>query len=115
MKSSEKSLQECIQNCQKCHTICLETLHHCTQKGGEHVTPDHLSMLLDCAQICETSADFMLRHSQFHSQTCEVCAEVCERCAEDCERFSGDSQMKACADICRRCAESCQELAGAKL
>jgi hypothetical protein len=31
-------------------------------------------LLLDCAEICQTAANFMLRNSELHSRTCAVCA-----------------------------------------
>ena len=96
-----------------CHDMCLTTLSHCLQEGGKHAQADHITLLLDCAEICQTSADFILRNSDFHARTCGVCAEVCEHCAEDCERLAnGDPIMRDCAHICRRCAESCREVAG---
>jgi hypothetical protein len=67
--------------------------------------------LLDCAEICQTSANFMLRGSELHSRTCWACAEICERCARDCERLSDDAYMRACAEACRRCANSCKHMA----
>jgi hypothetical protein len=105
-------MRNCIQNCQRCHSVCLETVMHCLRMGGEHAKPGHIRLLLDCAEICETSANFMLRTSDLHHLTCGVCAEVCTRCAEDCERFVDDIMMQACAQACRHCAESCQEMAG---
>lgn len=106
-------MARCIENCQACHGICLETAMHCLGMGGEHAAADHIRLLLDCADICQTSADFMLRGSPLHARTCGVCAEVCERCATDCERFGDDASMKACAELCRRCAESCRRMASA--
>jgi hypothetical protein len=103
--------QACIQNCQDCHRICLETVQHCLQMGGPHAEAAHIQTLLDCSEICATSANFMMRSSAFHRRTCGVCAEACERCAEDCERYGDDSKMKACVEICRRCAASCQQMA----
>ncbi|EKF05825.1 hypothetical protein FDUTEX481_00684 [Tolypothrix sp. PCC 7601] len=102
-----------------CHSICLNTVTYCLQKGGNHAEQAHIRLLLDCAEICETSANFMLRTSQLHAHTCGVCAEVCQRCAENCvdaqrladrHRMGNDAQMKACADMCRRCAESCRQM-----
>ncbi len=104
-------MEQCVENCLECHRICERTAVHCTQMGGKHVEPTHLRLLRDCAQICITSADFMLRESDVHPQICGVCAEVCARCAESCEQFGDDAQMKECAEICRRCAESCQQMA----
>jgi hypothetical protein len=103
-------MQHCIDICQECHSVCLETVIHCLQMGGEHAEPNHIRLLLDCAEICQTSANFMLRGSDLHGLTCATCAEVCDRCAEDCERFD-DAQMKRCAETCHRCAESCREMA----
>lgn len=81
---------------------------HCLQLGGKHVEPAHLQLMADCAQICRTSADFMLRGSPRHALTCRACAEICEACADDCERI-GD--MADCVQACRRCAEACREMA----
>lgn len=105
-------MRECIANCSDCHNICLETAVHCLAMGGEHAAPYHQTVLLDCAQICATSADFMLRGSDLHARTCGVCAEACERCAAECERLAdGDATMRRCAETCRRCAESCRRMA----
>jgi len=107
---SEEMLQ-CLKNCQECHSVCLITVAHCLGMGGEHAERDHIRLMLDCAQICQTSADFMLRGSGLHARTCAVCAEVCALCAEDCSRFPEDRQMKACVEACRVCAASCRRMA----
>jgi hypothetical protein len=113
-RNHDATMQECIDNCTACHQSCLALVPHCLGMGGEHASPDHIRLLLDCANICATSADFMLRGSPFHNRTCGVCAEVCQRCAEDCERIANSDQMMLeCAEICRRCAESCRAMAAA--
>jgi hypothetical protein len=106
-----EQMQSCIQECLDCHRVCLETITHCLEKGGRHAEPDHIRLLMDCAEICQTSANFMLRGSDLHPMTCEVCAEVCAECADDCERFEGDAQMQNCAAACRSCSEMCQTMA----
>lgn len=109
-------MQQCIRDCLDCHSICLETVTHCMQMGGKHTEPMHIRTLLDCADICQTSADFMLRGSTFHGQTCAVCAEVCERCARSCESIApSDEVMRRCAETCRRCAASCRRMAHATI
>ena len=105
-------LATCIAACSDCHDVCAATVQHCLTMGGEHASAEHIRTLLDCAQACETSRDFMLRASDLHPKTCGVCADACERCAESCEALGGE-EMKRCAEICRRCAESCREMAGA--
>lgn len=105
-------MQQCIQNCLDCHRACVETSIHCLGMVGEHASLDHQRLLADCAQICVTSADFMIRGSTFHKRTCGVCAEICEACAQECDRMAkGDQQMTRCAEMCRKCAESCRQMA----
>jgi hypothetical protein len=101
----------CIQNCLDCHRACVQTLTYCLQEGGEHAEADHVRLMLDCAQICQTAADFMLRGSALHAHVCGACAEVCQACADDCGRTASDLRMKACADTCRHCADSCRDMA----
>lgn len=101
-----------IQTMHNCHTICLETVNYCLTKGGEHANPDHIKLLLDCSEICQTAGNFMTRQSPLHTETCRVCAEICDRCAESCEQMGDDEQMRRCAETCRRCAEACREMAG---
>lgn len=103
-------MQRCIEDCQSCHDVCLETINHCLEMGGKHAEQPHIRLLADCAQICAVSADYMVRGSDLHGYTCATCAAVCERCAQDCERFDDDF-MKRCADVCRRCADSCRKMA----
>jgi len=69
-------------------------------------------LLLDCAEICSVSADFMIRGSELHAHTCQACAAICDRCADECDKLGQEPHLAACAEICRRCAESCREMAG---
>jgi hypothetical protein len=65
----------------------------------------------DCVQICQTSADFMVRKSPLHRYTCKACAEVCQRCADDCSKMAGDDEtMRRCAEMCQMCAASCRQM-----
>ena len=104
-------MQACIDECQSCGATCLEAVTYCLQQGGRHAEPEHVRLLLDCVDICETSARFMLRGSDLHGRTCGVCADVCERCAASCEAFGDDEMMKACAEACRGCSASCRAMA----
>jgi hypothetical protein len=108
---SSKKMRDCADTCQECRAVCLETIAYCLEKGGKHAAAGHIRLLLDCAEICATSAGFLLRGSDLHGRTCAVCAEVCEACARSCESMGDDAQMKRCAEVCRRCAQSCRSMA----
>lgn len=112
--SMEDQMKKCIENCTKCAIFCEHMTQHCLKKGGEHADPDHIRLLQDCADICNTSARFMSRDSNLHFRTCEVCSEVCSACADDCDRLDDDEMMKKCAEICRDCASSCQQMAASR-
>lgn len=109
MHHMSAEMQQCIENCQKCHAICLSmSSNHCLEVGGAHVAPDHFRLMMDCAQICATSADFMLRGSKHHPHVCAECADICEDCAKSCEQLDG---MEECVKACRACVESCSAMA----
>jgi hypothetical protein len=106
------SLQHCIDSCTNCHQVCTATLKELLADADGSPDPLQVAILIDCAEICSLSADYMLRGSELHRSVCEVCAEVCVACAEECERADGaPSKLLDCAAVCRSCAESCNEMA----
>jgi hypothetical protein len=79
--------------------------------GGVHAEAEHIKIMQDCAQICATSVEFMIRESNFHNLTCAVCAEICISCAESCDSLTTEKEMmQECIDSCRKCAASCEEM-----
>ena len=103
------AMQAAIKACLDCHSMCLQTaMNYCLEKGGRHVGAAHLRLMLNCAELCQTSANFMLSNSPLHGRVCGACAEVCEACARSCEDI-GD--MRECREECLRCAKSCRSMA----
>ncbi len=106
---TEYNMQACIQACNHCHQVCPQTsMNHCLNMGENHVDADHFRLMMSCAEICQTSANFQLINSHFHLRLCELCAQVCEACAVDCETIGG---MDDCIAACKACAESCRQMA----
>jgi len=103
-------MRQCIDECLDCHATCEATFTYCMAREGTHADRTRMLILLDCAEICSTSAGFLLRGSERHHQTCETCANVCQQCADWCERLALDPVMKQCAATCRQCAKSCEEM-----
>jgi hypothetical protein len=103
-------MQQCVDDCLRCYQTCLhEAMTHCLETGGKHVEPTHFRLMLNCAELCRTAADFMLSDSPLHGRVCAACAEVCDACARSCEQV-GD--MNDCVSACRNCADSCRRMAG---
>lgn len=107
-QAMDSAMRECIDTCQACHDTCLEmAMSHCLAIGGAHVEAEHMRLMMNCAEICQTAANFMLSQSPLHTAVCAVCAEVCNACAISCEKVGN---MDQCVEECRRCAQSCQEM-----
>ena len=103
-------MNACIQACHECHSVCLrETTQHCLQMGGKHAQPEHIQIMLSCAEICQSCATIMLIGSALHVEVCATCARICEACAQSCEQVG---EMDECVKACRQCAKSCQQMAG---
>lgn len=106
--TANPATESCIEACLRCHQICWQmATTHCLSLGGQHVEEKHLKLMLNCAELCQTAANFMLSESEHHQLLCGVCAEVCEACADSCEDV-GD--MDECVQACRRCAQECQSM-----
>ena len=102
-------MNRCIEACLECYKTCLGTaMNHCLETGGKHTEPKHFRLMMACAEICRTSAHFMLISSPHHRHTCGECAEICAECANDCERIGG---MDECVAACRTCTASCRAMA----
>ncbi|MGZ5050099.1 MAG: four-helix bundle copper-binding protein [Methylobacter sp.] len=109
---AEHSMQACIEACTHCAQVCLQTaMNYCLNTGGKHVEAEHFRIMMSCAEICQTSANFQLGNSPFSNSLCAVCAEVCQACAQDCQQIGN---MDECVEACQRCADSCRQMAGAQ-
>lgn len=115
MSAITMTREGCIEVCLKSHRVCIETARYCTEMGGSHVTAAHMALLLDCAEMCQTTANSLLRFSPQHGVICGACAQLCEACAEDCEAIAGDDRMARCAATCRDCAQDCRGMVNMKL
>ncbi|NKF32416.1 four-helix bundle copper-binding protein, partial [Pseudomonas sp. BGM005] len=76
MHEMDPTMQKCIDDCLRCYGVCLRTaMSHCLEAGGKHTEPAHFRLMMACAEICRTSAHFMLIGTDHHKHTCRECAE----------------------------------------
>lgn len=109
-KELPNDVKDCITACWDCRAHIQNVFFtHCLEKGGNHVAPEHVKIMVDCMEICQTAADFMTRNSTVYASVCAACAEICYHCADSCEEID-DEEMIACAQLCRECAEMCDDL-----
>lgn len=105
-------MQNCIDNCNKCAKICLETLTYCLKQGGKHAEEKHIQSLLSCIEACKLSENYMLRQSNLHMEACKLCAKACQECLATCKAIDAkDEQMNKCIEQCNICMETCKKMA----
>ncbi|UXI68954.1 ferredoxin [Tahibacter amnicola] len=105
---STRDAARCIQDCLTCFRTCLAAaMNFCLEAGGRHIAPVHIRLMTGCADVCRTTAAYLLSSTPFYEELCRACAAVCEACAADCDSVG---KMDDCAEACRRCAESCRQM-----
>ena len=81
--SLSASVQSCIQECLRCYQACQSNAAGmCLEQGGAHVEPEHMRLMLSCAEVCRTAAAVMLNQSPQHPVVCRACAELCSACSQ---------------------------------
>jgi hypothetical protein len=70
--------------------------------GGKHVEPKHFRLMMDCATICEASANLQLGGSPFSARLCALCADVCHACALSCRELTAWRNAPAPAKRARK-------------
>ena len=99
--------ESCIDSCWRSHVICIQTERYCVEKGASQAV---VALLGDCAEMCQKTANSLLRRSSQHAVVCVACALMCDACTTSCETFTDDERMLACARTCRACAEHCRDM-----
>ena len=109
LSSMAAAMRACIDECQKCHTVCLTTAAELSHDPARlRSSPAQILAMLDAAQICATTADFMVRGSAHHAEMCRLCADICEACIRACKGMPG---METCVAACVSCAKRCRTMA----
>jgi len=108
--SATDKMQSCIDACQKCTQACYECFSVSLNEPDLHMRKTYVSMLIECAMMCQISAATMSMSGKFSKEHCALCAEICEKCALECDIFK-NSHCQKCVEVCRICAEECKKMA----
>ena len=84
---------------------CNAAFAYCTQQD-EIEDPELLACMVDCVDLCTTTASFIVRGSEHADDLREVCAELAKCVEESCEEYGDDEVLTACADACRGAYEA---------
>lgn len=108
--NKENGMQPCIDACTKCAQACYECFEACLNELDLNKRKNCVSILVECAMMCQMSVATMSMNGQFSKEHCQVCAALCDKCSQECAMFQDDHCQK-CADICRTCAGECRKMA----
>ncbi|WP_433319883.1 four-helix bundle copper-binding protein [Micromonospora chersina] len=102
------ALRSCAQACTACADACLSEdmvaeLTKCIRTN------------LDCADVCDTTARVLSRHTGYDANVSrsllEACATACKSCGDECAAHAGmHEHCRVCADSCRACEKACRDL-----
>src|SRR5690625_1931288 len=105
------ALVACSQACTACADACLsedmaDELRKCIRTN------------LDCADMCDTTARVLSRHTGYDANLTrailQVCIQACRSCGDECEAHAGHHEhCRICAEACRACEQACTELLAA--
>ncbi len=105
------NMEEAIQSALDCYRVVQSCLQHCLALGGKYAQVEHVSLMMECAEITRLAAQFMIATSDFTHDLCGVCARVCEACFESCHDIDPDDpQLNTCMVACRKCADYCRSI-----
>jgi hypothetical protein len=99
-----QATMQCAQSCTACADACLseqqvDQLRKCNRTD------------LDCADICETTARVLSRHTGHDANITRTQLEACNSCGDQCAQHANmHEHCRICAKECHRCAEACQLL-----
>ncbi|MET7391233.1 four-helix bundle copper-binding protein [Streptomyces sp. NPDC005529] len=114
MNAMSQQMQDCVEACLSCHSMCEETMSSCMNMGGQ-AQMQVMRTLMDCSEATRMCADMMMRRSPMSAEMCAMCAKACDMCAQSCMSMPDDPQMMRCAEACRHCADMCRAMAGATM
>jgi len=105
-------VRSCVEATSACYTACTETLTYSLDVGADLSEPQHLRLLIDCCEVCQTAQNILLRASELSMMLAAVCVEACEKVADHCRQLdASDEQLAACAEVCDHTADCCRQLA----
>lgn len=105
------NMEEAIKNSLECFRVTSNCLQHNLSIGGRHSEKKHISLMKECAELCQLSASFMIESSDFANDICGVCARVCDASADSCADIdSEDAMMRLTITALRKCADSCRNM-----
>jgi len=112
---SATDLRAAFLACLRAHQACEEAVAQALRTDESGGVDERVGALLDCADVCRTTARYIRYGSPLLRGTAGVAAELCTRAAEACAAAAAVPAMAAYAEACRRAAACCRRVADVPL
>ncbi len=111
MFGGELEANKCIAALQKCHAVCMRTLSYSgNQIEREYHTHEELrKSMLDCAEMCQAAANFLIRDSDHYLRICREASEICKDLASISKVID---RMEGVISKCNECIHACRVIVG---
>lgn len=118
INADRQLLADCAAACAECGQACTACADACLSEDMVGELRKCIRTNLDCADICETTARVVSRHTGYDANltraVLQACAQACKSCADECEQHADQHEhCRVCAEACRRCEEACNRLLAA--
>ena len=111
-------LQACIEACVECAQVCTACADACLSEKMVADLAKCIRTNLDCADICDTTARVLSRHTGYDAHitraVLDACAQACQSCGDVCaEHSTMHEHCRICAESCRNCEQASRDLISA--
>ena len=108
LASAIEAIVECSQACTACADACLSEDAIADLRKCVRTT-------MDCADVCDTTARVLSRHTGYDANISrvllEACIAACKACGDECgQHASMHEHCRVCGEACRACEAACQDL-----
>ena len=80
---------------------CNAAFRYCSTEASEVDDLEDLLCLVDCAEVCATTAALVTRHGQHAMALRGLCLRQCRDAAETCGKYANDEVLATCAQVLR--------------
>lgn len=93
--------------CQDGQYHCDLLIDYCLRKGGAWSKLDKISILRDCSDICQMSANLVGRDSKFAKKACALCSAACNDVKAAMADLPEDQYVENCLKSVHECGTQC--------
>jgi hypothetical protein len=104
-KPAANDLRAAFLACLRAHEACEAAVAHALRADGGERVNDRVGALLDCADVCRTTARYIRYGSPLLRGTAGVAAERCARAAEACAASAHAEAIRRAGACCRQVSE----------